>query len=228
MLLRLIRHAEPAYVVDGTLHNNPELTARGHRQARRLAERDWGHVDELWVSPMVRAQQTAVPLADALGLEPVTYGWMHEIRVPDAWEGSPIDRYAEAFERLNLRAIAELWDGIPGGESFRDFHERVTRGLGATLQGYGAEPVVTEDGDPDLWSEPDDASVLFVAHGGTNAVTLCHLLGVSPTPWEWDRFDSAHTSVATLRTRPVAHAVAFGMTGFGDVAHLLGAEEVTR
>ena len=228
MLLRLIRHAEPAYVVDNTLFNNPELTARGHRQAALLAKRDWGRVDELWVSPMVRAQQTAAPLADALGLEPVTRDWMHEIRVPEDWEGSPVDRYAEVFEALNLRAIAELWEGLPGGESFRAFHERVTGGLNDTLRSYGAEPVVTDDGDPDLWSEPDDVRVLFVAHGGTNAVTLGHLLGASPTPWEWDRFDSAHTSVATLRTRQVAHAVAFGMTGFGDVSHLVGAEDVTR
>ncbi len=228
MLLRLIRHAEPAYVVDRTLFNNPELTARGHRQAKLLATRDWGRVDELWVSPMVRAQQTVAPIAEALGLEPVIRDWMHEIRVPDDWEGSPVERYAEVFEQLNLRAITELWEGIPGGESFRAFHERVTRGLAGTLRGYGAEPVVTDEGDPDLWSQPDDVSVLFIAHGGTNAVTLGHLLGASPTPWEWDRFDSAHTSVATLHTRQVAHAVAFGMTGFGDVSHLLGAEEVTR
>ena len=228
MLLRLIRHAEPAYVVDNTMFNDPELTPRGHRQAALLATRDWGRVDELWVSPMVRAQQTAAPVAEALGLEPVTHDWMHEIMVPGDWEGSPVDRYAEVFEQLNLRAIAELWEGLPGGESFRDFHERVTVGLRATLRRYGAEPVVTEDGDPDLWSEPDDVSVLFVAHGGTNAVTLCHLLGVSPTPWEWDRFDSAHTSVATLRTKQVAHAVAFGMTGFGDVTHLVDAEGITR
>jgi probable phosphoglycerate mutase len=228
VLLRLIRHAEPAYVVDKTLFNNPELTVRGQRQAALLTTRDWGRVDELWVSPMVRAQQTAAPLADALGLEPVTHDWMHEIKVPDDWEGSPVDRYTEAFEKLNLRRIAELWEGIPGGESFRDFHQRVTRGLTDALRCYGAEPVVTDDGDPDLWSEPDDVSVLFVAHGGTNAVTLGHLLGASSTPWEWDRFDSAHTSVATLHTKRVAHAVAFGMTGFGDVSHLLGAEEITR
>jgi broad specificity phosphatase PhoE len=228
VLLRLIRHAEPAYVVDSTLYNDPELTTRGHRQAALLAARDWGRVDELWASPMVRAQQTAAPLADALGLEPVTYDWMHEIRVPADWDGSPVERYSEVFRGLQLRDIVELWDGIPGGESFRGFHERVIGGLAGALGRHGVEPVVTAEGDPDLWSEPHDVSVLFVAHGGTNAVTLGHLLGASPTPWEWDRFDSAHTSVATLRTRHVAHAVAFGMTGFGDVSHLLGHEEITR
>ncbi|MBW3603558.1 MAG: histidine phosphatase family protein [Actinobacteria bacterium] len=227
MLLRLIRHAQPAYVVDGALYNDPELTALGHTQAQMLADRDWGRVDELWLSPMVRAQQTATPLAECLGLTPITQDWMHEIAAPADWEGSPVDKLDELFARYNLRAIEELWEGLPGGESFRDFHERVVGGLTATLAGYGAEPIVTDDDHPNLWSEPSDVSILFLAHGGTNAVVLTHLLGAEPTPWEWDRFDSAHTSVATLRTRRVAHAVAFGMTGFGDVSHL-AADLVTR
>lgn len=227
MLLRLIRHAEPAYVVDGVLYNNPELTARGRSQAQRLARRDWGRVDEIWVSPMVRARQTAEPLAERLGLAPITRDWMHEITAPADWEGSPVDHLEKLFEKFNLRAIDELWEGLPGGESFRDFHMRVTRGLTTTLQEYGAAPIVTDDEHPNLWSAPSDVSVLFVAHGGTNAVALTHLLGAAPTPWEWDRFESKHTSVATLRARKVAHAVAFGMTGFGDVNHL-APEQVTR
>jgi probable phosphoglycerate mutase len=227
VLLRLVRHAQPAYVVDGAMYNNPALTALGHEQARMLAARDWGRVDELWVSPMVRAQQTAAPLADRLGLEPVTHDWMHEIMSPPEWDGSPVDHLEAMFEKFNLRAIDDLWDGLPGGESVHRFHDRVTGGLTTTLAAHGARPIVTDDEHPDLWSEPADVSILFVAHGGTNAVALGHLLGLSPTPWEWDRFESAHTSIASLRTKKVAHAVAFGMTGFGDVAHL-PTDRITR
>lgn len=227
MLLRLVRHAEPAYVVDGTLHNNPELTTRGHEQAKLLADRDWGRVDELWVSPMIRAWQTAAPLAERLGLSPIAHEWMREIATPDDWDGSPVDNLDAAFEHFNLRAIDELWDGLPGGESVRDFHARVTGGLTTALADHGAAPIVTADEHPDLWTEPDDVSIVFVAHGGTNAVVLTHLLGVAPTPWEWDRFESAHTSIAMLRTKKVAHAVAFGMTAFGETSHL-PTGEVTR
>ena len=227
MQIRLIRHAEPAYVAEGTLYNDPELTERGHRQAQLLADRDWGHVDEIWVSPMVRAQQTARPLAEALGIEPITRAWMHEIAMPDEWDGSPVDKFESLFEELNLRAIRDLWDGIPGGESFRDFHVRVTAGLEETLAGYSARPIITEDPEPDLWTAPEDISVLYVAHGGTNAVSLGYLLGMEPTPWEWDRFDSAHSSVATIRAKQVSHSVAFGMVGFGDISHLPH-EMVTR
>jgi probable phosphoglycerate mutase len=106
---------------------------------------------------------------------------------------------------------------MPGAESFRDFHVRVTTGLEGALAEVGITKV---DDDSGLWTDGPDITVVLVAHGGTNAVVIGHLLGVDPTPWEWDRFDSAHTSVATLTTRPIAHAAAFGMMGFGDVTHL--------
>lgn len=218
--IQLIRHGEPTYVDQGLLRNDPGLTHRGHRQATLAAKRDWGHVDEIWVSPMVRARETATPIVDALGIAPTVMDWMHEIRMPDAWEGSPVDRFEEMFEELNLRAIEALWEGIPGGESFRGFHERVSNGLAVELAERGAEPILTDDPEPELWTEPAELSIVYVAHGGTNAVTLGHLLGMDPTPWEWDRFDSAHTSVATVRTKHVSHSVAFGMTGFGDTNHL--------
>lgn len=227
MQIRLIRHAEPAYVADGILFNNPELTELGHHQASLLAERDWGHVDEIWVSPMVRAQQTSIPVVERLGIEPITRDWMHEIAVPDSWEGSPVGHFEEVFKEFNSRPVKDLWHGIPGGESFREFHNRICNGMAATLAEYSAEPIVTDDEHPNIWTEPDDISVLFIAHGGTNAVTLGYLLGMEPTPWEWDRFDSSHSSVATVRTKAVSHSVVFGMTGFGDTSHL-PADIVTR
>lgn len=220
MQIHFIRHAEPSYVTDGILSSDPPLTDLGTRQADMLASRAWGRVDEIWVSPMLRARQTAAPVAERLGIEPIVREWMREIEMPPEWEGSPVDTLETMFAELNLRAIEDLWEGIPGGEAFHVFHERISSGIEDTLRGYSAEPIVTEDLHPNLWTEPDDVSILFVAHGGTNAVTIGHLLGAAPTPWEWDRFDSAHTSIAAIRAKPVSHAVAFGMTRFGDTAHL--------
>jgi broad specificity phosphatase PhoE len=223
--LFLVRHAQPDWSPGGRARNDPDLTPLGRRQAARLTGRRWGRVDELWVSPMTRARQTAEPLTEALGLEPRIVEWAQEINNPPEWEGSPVDEVAELFAGLNLRSIDEMWDGLPGGETFRGFHRRVTVGIDGAMSGLGAAP--RADARPHLWDEPADRRVVLVAHGGTNAVILGHLLGMDPTPWEWDRFDSAHTSVATLLTRPIAHAVAFGLIGFGDVGHL-DPDEVTR
>jgi broad specificity phosphatase PhoE len=217
MRIILVRHGQPDWSPGGLVSNDPVLTELGRAQAERLADRRWGHVDHLWVSTFKRAQQTAVPIEQHLGIEAEVHPWMAEIGPAEAWEGSPIDELEAMFAHINRRTIDDLWDGMPGAESFRDFHLRVTAGLEGALAGVGITKI---DDDSGLWTEGPDLTVVLVAHGGTNAVVIGHLLGVDPTPWEWDRFDSAHASVATLTTRPIAHAAAFGMMGFGDVTHL--------
>ena len=222
MELILVRHGQPAWQTDGVVTNDPHLTPLGMRQADALTHRQWADVDELWVSPMHRAMETAAPLAAALGLEPVVHEWMREIGNPPEWEGSPVEEVDHFFATGRLRPLEELWQGMPGGESFRTFHQRVAGGLETTI---GLERL--SDQHPHVWARPPSRRIVMVAHGGTNAVVLGHLLGVEPTPWEWDRFDSAHTSVATIDTKPIAHGVAFGLLGFGDVEHLAG-DDVTR
>jgi broad specificity phosphatase PhoE len=223
--LILVRHAQPDWTPGNRLRNDPELTELGRIQAQRLAERRWGHIDELWVSPMIRASQTAHPIAERFGLTPIVRAWMQEINNPPAWEGSPADNLYQLFAEYNARPIDELWDGVPGGESFSSFHQRVTSGVDEVLAHIGA--VRQTEGRPTLWSKPDDRRIMLIAHGGTNAVILGHLLDSVPTPWEWERFDSFHSSVATLTLRPFSTAAVFGMTGFGDVGHL-DPDQVTR
>ena len=75
MELLLIRHALPVRVDehDGTAGPaNPHLAPRGLEQAEALAT--WladEHVDAIWSSPMLRARETAAPVAAGLGL-PIT------------------------------------------------------------------------------------------------------------------------------------------------------------
>ena len=66
--LVLIRHGEPEWVRDGLNVVNPPLTERGQLQAQRVgAELGGEHFDEVIVSPLLRARQTAAPLLAALG-----------------------------------------------------------------------------------------------------------------------------------------------------------------
>lgn len=213
-----IRHGEPAWERNGLSVDDPDLTERGRQQAELLAWR-LGHlaVDRLLVSPLRRAQQTAAPLADALGMEPETLGFLAEITNP-AWEGTPVDEVEEAFSASRSRAIEDHWDGLPGGESFRDFHERVTTGLRGLCTDLGAIRVRE---DPPLY-RLDDAPyrVAIVAHTGTNSVSIGHILGIPPVPWEWERFVSFHGSVSTLRTVEIAEAHTFSLFRFSDTSHL--------
>jgi probable phosphoglycerate mutase len=113
----------------------------------------------------------------------------------------------------------EMWEGLPGGESFRDFHQRVVTGLDETLDSHGIHPMQTEHRH--LWKLDDpDKRVIIVAHAGTNAVVLGHLLGLDPVPWEWERFRQPHTGVSRLTMIKISTGWAFSLRQLGDVTHL--------
>jgi probable phosphoglycerate mutase len=215
--LVFIRHGQPAWDRDGASVDDPDLTPLGRMQAELVASRlATLRVDRLLVSPLRRARQTAAPIADALGLEPETHAWMAEIRNP-TWEGTPTEEVERIFREGRGRTVTEQWDGLPGGESFRSFHDRVTSGLRHFLDGAGAVQIADE---PAQWrlTEPDRRHVL-VAHAGTNAAAIGHLLGVRPVPWEWERFVSFHASVSVLAPFEIASGWSFSLLRFSDTSH---------
>jgi probable phosphoglycerate mutase len=70
--LIIIRHGLPVRIDDAEGPADPQLSEEGHDQARRLAA--WlvhDGVDAVWTSPMLRARETAAPLAEAVGVEVV-------------------------------------------------------------------------------------------------------------------------------------------------------------
>jgi probable phosphoglycerate mutase len=221
MKIWFARHAQPAWAVDGVSQEDPHLTSLGHEQAALLAKR-LAQIDEpfteLLVSSAIRAQETAAPIADALGLEPSTIAGLTEIRLPD-WRDTPEEAVQQIFADALRRQPEEWWDGLPGGESFLDFHDRVSN----TILGLLGERGVQRDShDPtQLWrvASPDE-KLLVVAHGGTNAVALGFLLGAEPTPWEWDRFVLGHASLATLESMPLGGGHILSLRSFNDQEHI--------
>lgn len=168
---------------------------------------------------MNRAMETSTPVVRELNHDKEVYDWLREIQNPAEWEGEPAEVIERAFEHANFREMEEMWDGLPGGESFRDFHERVVTGLIDTLDSHGVHAF--DPGQRDLWNVEDpERRVVIVAHAGTNAVILGHLLGLDPVPWEWDRFRQPHTGVSRLTTFRVSTGWAFSLRQLGDVAHL--------
>jgi broad specificity phosphatase PhoE len=218
MDLVLLRHAQPEWARDGISQVDPELTELGERQAELVAERLAGeHFDHVLVSTSRRAQATARPVRQRLHDIPTTDRvWLHEIYLPQAWADTPNEEVGRVLLEARDRPRDEWWDGLPGGESFRDFHERVTTGLMEELAVFGATR--KPDG---LWEVPDDdLRLLMIAHAGTNSLVLGALLGLEPEPWEWERFASDHASVTLLRTTAIAGGHIFGLQRFSDVEHL--------
>jgi broad specificity phosphatase PhoE len=63
-----------------------------------------------------------------------------------------------------------------------------------------------------------------VAHGGTNAVALAHLLDVRPVPWEWLRFESELAAYSVLQARPIGPSGhVWSLQSFNEVDHLAAA-----
>jgi probable phosphoglycerate mutase len=218
MEIVLIRHGEPEWVREGLTVVDPPLTDLGHRQAMLLADalRD-EQFDEILVSPLVRARQTARPLLEALGRPEIIDPWLEEIRDP-VWHGTPAEKAAEAYAELRGRKAEDRWHGLRGGESMRDFVARIRAGVTTFLADRG---VVRSETDLPVWQirEPG-ARIALVAHAGTNSVTIGHLLGLAAVPWEWDRFVLGHTSISRIEAMELDDGFTFCLSKLSDVEHL--------
>ena len=220
MEIVLVRHGQPEWVRDGRNVVDPPLTDLGHRQAdamaRRLAEESF---DDVFVSPLRRARQTAAPLYERLAIDETIAPWLEEIRDPD-WHGEPHEMAQQAYRELSERPVEQRWDGLVGGESIREFTDRIHRGAEAFFASRGVRRIEGDHGLP-VWSidEPGQRIVL-VAHVGTNSVTMGHLLGLTPTPWEWDRFVMGHASVSRIEAMPVHDGYTFCLSSLSSLEHV--------
>ena len=214
----LIRHGQPEWVRDGLNVVNPPLTELGHRQAQAMADQIASEpFDEILVSPLERARQTASPLYQAVGRDERVDPWLEEIRDP-GWHGTPAEKAERAYREMRERPVEQRWDGLEGGESITDFTRRIHIGASAFLSARGVERV---DHELPMWSIAEPGRrIALVAHAGTNSVTIAHLLGLTPTPWEWDRFVLGHTSVSRLEAVPVHGGFTFSLTSLSNLEHL--------
>lgn len=217
----LVRHAEPEWVRHGLNVDDPPLTSRGHEQATRLAARlQHESFDEVLVSPLVRTRQTAGPLNESLGWNTEIEPWLEEIRNP-VWHGTPEEKANEAWKAEKSKKSHERWTGLEGGEPVTDFVDRINVGCSLFLEERG---VSRADTDLPVWHLGDGfrsgRRSLLVAHAGTNSVALCHMLGLTPTPWEWERFVIGHASLSVVRLLSLGDGVTFSVAKLSDNEHL--------
>jgi broad specificity phosphatase PhoE len=220
--LVLVRHAEPDWEPGGRAVDEPGLSERGRLQAERAggALRELGPFDVIYMSPLRRVRETAEPILAALEQKAEVQSWLAELGLPSL-EGQTNEEVVRFFAESRARDLIHWWDGMPGGESFRHFYERVSAGIEGLLAGE-RRLRVHEDGGHRIWQIPDSGRVLILAHEGTNAVLISHLLGVDPVPWAAIRFTSAHTGIHRLRTTPVARGVVWTLERFNSTEHLKG------
>ena len=218
----LVRHAEPDWLPDGRSVLDPGLTPFGVAQAGAVAKRLAGErLDAIYASPYRRSQQTAAALADATGLRVETVPGLAEIGV--AVEGFSQEEVHRYFVAGSRRPLEEHWEGWPGSESFREFHARVTSAVADVLGRHGIR--LLPHAGFSVWEIPEPRPrIAIVAHGGTNAVALTHLLDVRPVPWEWLRFESELAAFSVLQARAIGpEGQVWSLQNFNELDHLRGA-----
>lgn len=159
--LYLIRHAQ-ALNAEGMwvgLMDLP-LSGAGRRQTERLvgALRPVS-LQAVYSSPLVRAVDTARPVADAHGVEVTTIRDLREMTM-GAWEGLTGEEVHERFGPV----LQDWWNDperarIPGAEALPGVRDRVMAAVS------------------DIVSRHPDTSVAVVAHGIVNRVAILTLIG---------------------------------------------------
>ena len=142
----LVRHgaSEAAVVgarfplVDG--HSDPVLADAGQAQAEMAAEA-LRHEDVagIFASTLRRTQESAAPLAEALGLEPQVLFELREVFLGDFEGGEYRIRQGRGDPIIQQVFTEERWDAIPNAESFEEFGARLRAGIGKVVAAVGPE-----------------------------------------------------------------------------------------
>jgi probable phosphoglycerate mutase len=200
MELLWVRHGEPVRIEPGSgVRADPELTARGTEQAQRLAA--WlafEPIDAIVSSPLLRAVDTAAPIAKSCGVEvEVVEGLIEYDSNSDHY--IPMEELRANKDERWQAMIDGTWD-LFGADLPDVFRARV-------------DETVTE-----LISRFAGKRVVAVCHGGVINVALGSVLGVAQPLW----FEPGYTSLSRMiASRAGIRSVA----SLNELAHLEATRE---
>ena len=163
----LIRHGDPDYA-------NDALTAQGHAEAEALADRlRHEPIDDIYASPMGRAQATMSYTALAHRKKPTTLDWLHEL--DGNFDGS---RWSWSVHGVEVLSGAELpshhnWAHVaPYGPHMQPAHDALAMQFDALIRRYG----YVREGLRYRVKLPCDKTIALFCHGGVCLSLVSHLL----------------------------------------------------
>jgi probable phosphoglycerate mutase len=208
--LFLIRHGDAIPTADeiipSGIYDDLPLSSIGRAQAQALLERlKVLHFDAIYSSPLRRCQETAAPLAAALGLTPTLVEGIREIRLSDVIPlprpapGEDLDVLTKALharqsEIVRRAAAAGNWDAVGGNEPSKAFRQRVVESIDAIARNHLGQ------------------RVLVFAHGGTINAYAAETLGLERDFF----FPCANTSITMIRAAGQQRVI----YTLNDVGHL--------
>ena len=214
IVLDFVRHGESGdMTVVNTLVPGPDLTDTGEQQAEDLVNAMSGNgIDDIYASTMIRSQETAVPLAEALNLaDPSDLPGLNEIDA-GIFEGIPVNvgdlplggalyLLAPLAWTLGLDFVPQLGstvdpNGVAFDESFSGAVQSIYDGSVGTERGTVTDAVFSHEGAIAIWTlmnvnNPDFSLVLqeFLNTGELLPYTGQVVVDGSPGDWtlvSWD------------------------------------------
>jgi 2,3-bisphosphoglycerate-dependent phosphoglycerate mutase len=193
-VLWLIRHGESTWNTLGLAQGHSdqaELTIRGQRQAAEVAERFRGlAVRAIYASDLRRAQQTAVPLAAAVGVPVVLDARLRE-RSLGVFEGTSSISIGPYVTGLRSGRVIDADARPERGESVRDLYRRAA----AFCDDLAAGRLPGGHGRTERTERAERAGqagdVVVVAHGGTLRVLNAYLHGTGVEEMAWEPLENA-------------------------------------
>lgn len=157
-----VRHAEAEGNINRLFHGwyDSKITAKGHEQAKKVAERlDSMPIDIIYSSSLTRTLQTAQYIADIKQLPIIRTDKMKEINGGD-WENKSWDELAAIYPKENYTWEKEPHlHQMPNGENVVDFYERLMKEVNNIInQNLGK-------------------NICIVTHGAAIRTMLCRFYG---------------------------------------------------
>ena len=201
--LYLVRHGASADSVEGEAfelvegQGDPPLSEVGRHQAEQLALRlATEPFDGLYVTTLRRTAETAAPLVERTGLQPVVEADLREVFLGE-WEGGLLRQMAADQDPMFERVMREQrWEIIPGAETREAFGGRLRRAV---------ERIAAEHAG---------GRVLVFSHGAAIGEILSQATGSEPFAF----VGADNTSISRL----VVAEQRWVLRGYNDTAHLAG------
>lgn len=221
MRILIIRHGDPDY-------KNDSLTPDGMIEAEYLAETLASEsIDEIFVSPLGRAQKTAEFTLSKKKMQGTTLPWLREfsypIAVPDgarAADGHSIfwDFYPSFYDKEPRLFDFDHWQEVDfvKNSDLPYYYRMVTEGIDGILSKYGYE----RNGLSYRATDPNKKTIALFCHFGVESIILSHLCNIAPFAI-LQQFCGLPTSVTTLVTEERQEGIAhFRCLCFGSTEHL--------
>ena len=166
MLLYLVRHGQTEANRHRTFQGTTDfpLNDTGHTQALDIMTYlRTEPVTAMYTSPMIRARETAGPLAEHFSIVPESIPDFHEVDC-GRWEGVVFDQIVEEDPERLGQWLTDPEVAAPDGESLGSVYRRVKDPLNRIVDTH----------------RESEGAIVIVAHGAVNRAIICHLLDIQP------------------------------------------------